>query len=174
MRYSDCLKFCFAVALTVGITPSVGAAPSDAQYKELRTWTLGSSGLPSGRYGDVNCAWWKGLYPNCKHPGVDYPTSSSIAVKAVGSGVVTGTGGTTGKVCIYHSKKDLTLCYLHMKNIKVKAGDSPKKGATIGYTSNVGASNVHLHFEARKGRKSSATLSYSDSLDPYNAARSVR
>jgi len=171
MKHIKQIGFLIAMA----IIPTFAGATSDNDYKTLRTWTLGSSGLPSARYGDVNCSVWKNIYPDCKHTGVDYGTSGQyINVYSVGDGIVTGTGGSTGRVCIYNSKRGKTLCYLHLSTISVRNGDSVKKGNKIGKTGKTGASAVHLHFEARSGNKSSAAAKYSDTINPYDAAKSVR
>lgn len=161
--------------IAIAIPPTLAGAITDNEYKELRTWTLGPGGPPSARWGDVNCSVWSGIYPDCKHPGVDYGTGGkAIDINSVGDGTVTGTGGPTGKVCIYNSKRDKTLCYLHLSTISVKTGDSVKKGKKIGKSGSKGVSAVHLHFEARSGKKSSAAAKYSDSINPYDAAKSVR
>jgi murein DD-endopeptidase MepM/ murein hydrolase activator NlpD len=167
------VKIGFLIAIL--IAPTFASAITENEYKELRTWTLGSSGTPSARWGDKDCKVWGAIYKDCKHPGVDYGTGGKYdLIYSAGSGVVTGTGGSTGKVCVYNKSRDTTLCYLHLSSIKVNTGWSVDKGTVIGNVGKTGAAAIHLHFEARKGNRSSAASSYSDSINPYNAAKSTR
>jgi murein DD-endopeptidase MepM/ murein hydrolase activator NlpD len=176
MTRFDHRRVSYALAVAMAIFPALAAAISNSEYNELRNWTLGSKGSLSARWGDVNCSVWGQIYrADCKHPGVDYGTlGKAIDIKSVGGGVVTGTGN--GKVCIYNSKRNKTLCYLHLSSIKVSNGKPVGKGDVIGKTGNTACPGcaVHLHFEARNGNKSSAASKYSDSTNPYDAAKSMR
>jgi hypothetical protein len=148
---------------------------TDTEYKELRIWTLGLSGLPTARWGDVDCNVWRGIYADCKHPGVDYGTNKkNVEIYSVGEGVVTSTGGSLGKVCIYDNAIKKTFCYLHLSEIIVKENQSIKRGQTIGRTGDVGVKKgqIHLHFEVLDGNKKSAAQNYSYSVNPYLNARS--
>ncbi|MBF0337606.1 MAG: M23 family metallopeptidase [Nitrospirae bacterium] len=148
---------------------------SSSEYSTLRKWVLGASGKPSGEWGQKHNDWCS-IYPNCQHPGVDYSTGGkSIKASAVCDGKVTTVGGKYGTICIYNSKKNKTFCYLHMSSFNgLKVGDDIKKDKTIGMTGNKGTKSYHLHFEARNGKKTAAAPSYSESINPYDAAKSCR
>lgn len=166
-RVMAALLACGVATAAVGITTE--------EYKVLRTWTLGSSGSPSATYGQVDCGIWGKTYTDCKHPGVDYSTGGkAINVYAVGDGVVTGVGGDTGKVCYYHKTTDKTFCALHLSKINVVVGNTVTKSTVIGQTGKVGANSVHLHFEARTGKRTAAAPNFAGSVDPYAAAKAVR
>lgn len=165
----------FLVAALAVVASSPMAATNN-EYKTLRLWALGESGLPSARWGDIDCGVWKkDVLAKCKHTGVDYGTGQKeIKVYSVGSGTVTGVGGATGKVCIYNKKRDVTLCYLHLSQISVKTNDTVKLGQKIGLTGKVGASAIHLHLEARSGSRASAAADYANTIDPYTNAKALR
>jgi murein DD-endopeptidase MepM/ murein hydrolase activator NlpD len=149
------------------------AAISDNEYEKLRLWTLGYKGVPSAKWGDVNCSVWGEIYPDCKHTGVDYGTSGKqVDIKSVCYGKVIYTGGALGRVNIYNKTTDTTFIYMHLSEIYVENQDIVTADTVIGKTGRTAPSQmpIHLHFEARKGKQTYAAARYSDTINPYQAA----
>jgi len=150
-------------------------AISSSEYRTLGKWLVGSETNPSGTYGQVHSAW-TGIYPGSKHPGVDFPVKLKT-VYSVCDGEVTSSGGSLGVITIYNKSKNKTYIYMHLSSRSVSSG-KVKKGQKIGISGNTSpykkALPYHLHFEVRNGKKTQATKSYSDSVDPYYWANKAR
>jgi len=90
-----------------------------------------------------------GRYTSEFHSGIDIACSYGTPVKATADGTVTFAGwdGYWGRrVEIDHGYGVITF-YAHNSQIKVKAGDSVKKGQVIAYSGNSGRSTgTHVHY----------------------------
>lgn len=89
--------------------------------------------------------------PDRKHAGIDYGAPSGTTVRTVIGGKVVRVNPDYGLVGVYDQKKNATIFYLHMRNLKVAEGQIIEFGTPIGTVSNVHASSVHLHIEIRPG-----------------------
>lgn len=98
------------------------------------------------------------IYKTVKfHAGLDFSAPSGTPIYATAQGVVRTAGnlgnGYGNHVIIYHGYQYTTL-YGHMFRIKVRPGQSVKRGEVIGYVGNTGKSTgPHLHYEVMKGGK---------------------
>ncbi|MEM6867151.1 MAG: M23 family metallopeptidase [Cyanobacteria bacterium P01_C01_bin.121] len=90
------------------------------------------------------------------HEGIDFAGDYGDVIAAAGDGVVTlaGTyGGYGDTVTIDHGSGYETL-YAHMLEVKVKVGESVKRGQIIGYMGSTGRSTgPHLHYGIYKDEK---------------------
>ena len=101
------------------------------------------------------------------HSGVDIggPNYGSIRASNGGKVIYSGWYGGYGKVVIldhglYNGKATTTL-YGHMSNYIVSAGETVRKGQTIGYEGSTGYSTgPHCHFEVRVNGKPQNPLNY--------------
>jgi murein DD-endopeptidase MepM/ murein hydrolase activator NlpD len=102
-----------------------------------------------------------------QHTGIDIPKTKGSAILAVRDGVVADVSNTKdgrlkgyGNVVILRHDQQLSTLYAHCDTIKVKKGQSIKKGDLIGYVGRTGRATANLlHFEVRKANKP---------LDPLN------
>jgi len=98
------------------------------------------------------------IYKTVKfHAGLDFSAPSGTPIYATAQGVVKTAGnlgnGYGNHVIINHGYQYTTL-YGHMFRIKVRPGQSVKRGEVIGYVGNTGKSTgPHLHYEVMKGGK---------------------
>jgi murein DD-endopeptidase MepM/ murein hydrolase activator NlpD len=98
------------------------------------------------------------IYKTVKfHAGLDFSAPSGTPIYATAQGVVRTAGnlgnGYGNHVIIYHGYQYSTL-YGHMFRIKVRPGQTVKRGEVIGYVGNTGKSTgPHLHYEVMKGGK---------------------
>ena len=96
------------------------------------------------------------IYKTSKmHTGMDFTAKIGTPIYATGDGyVITADGSGRGygnHVVINHGYGYQTL-YGHMSRIKIRRGQSVKRGEIIGYVGNTGTSTApHLHYEVRKG-----------------------
>lgn len=98
------------------------------------------------------------IYKTVKfHTGLDFSAPQGTPIYATAQGVVRIAGnlgnGYGNHVVINHGYQYSTL-YGHMYRIKVRAGQTVKRGEVIGYVGNSGKSTgSHLHYEVLKGKK---------------------
>jgi murein DD-endopeptidase MepM/ murein hydrolase activator NlpD len=98
------------------------------------------------------------IYKTVKfHTGLDFSAPQGTPIYATAQGVVRIAGnlgnGYGNHVVINHGYQYSTL-YGHMYRIKVKVGQTVKRGEVIGYVGNSGKSTgSHLHYEVMKGKK---------------------
>jgi murein DD-endopeptidase MepM/ murein hydrolase activator NlpD len=98
------------------------------------------------------------IYKTVKfHTGLDFSAPQGTPIYATAQGVVRIAGnlgnGYGNHVVINHGYQYSTL-YGHMYKIKVRAGQTVKRGEVIGYVGNSGKSTgSHLHYEVLKGKK---------------------
>lgn len=98
------------------------------------------------------------IYKTVKfHTGLDFSAPQGTPIYATAQGVVRTAGnlgnGYGNHVIINHGYQYSTL-YGHMYRIKVRVGQSVKRGEVIGYVGNSGKSTgSHLHYEVMKGKK---------------------
>ena len=98
------------------------------------------------------------IYKTVKfHTGLDFSAPQGTPIYATAQGVVRIAGnlgnGYGNHVVINHGYQYSTL-YGHMYRIKVRLGQTVKRGEVIGYVGNSGKSTgSHLHYEVMKGKK---------------------
>jgi murein DD-endopeptidase MepM/ murein hydrolase activator NlpD len=98
------------------------------------------------------------IYKTVKfHTGLDFSAPQGTPIYATAQGVVRIAGnlgnGYGNHVVINHGYQYSTL-YGHMYRIKVRPGQTVKRGEVIGYVGNSGKSTgSHLHYEVMKGKK---------------------
>jgi murein DD-endopeptidase MepM/ murein hydrolase activator NlpD len=98
------------------------------------------------------------IYKTVKfHPGLDFSAPQGTPIYATAQGVVRTASnlgnGYGNHVVISHGYQYSTL-YGHMYRIKVRVGQSVKRGEVIGYVGNTGKSTgPHLHYEVLKGKR---------------------
>ncbi len=84
------------------------------------------------------------------HAGMDFTAPQGTPIYATGDGRITTAGGGTGTgnhVIINHGYGYETE-YMHMVRVKVRPGQSVKRGEVIGWVGSTGASTgPHLHYE---------------------------
>lgn len=96
------------------------------------------------------------IYKTVKfHAGLDFSAPQGTPIYATANGVVRVAGnlgnGYGNHVIINHGYQYSTL-YGHMYRIKVRVGQSIKRGEVIGYVGNTGKSTgPHVHYEVIKG-----------------------
>jgi len=98
------------------------------------------------------------------HKGIDIGGVSNRTLKAADNGVVKSAGwdggGYGNKVVIDHNNGYKTI-YAHMASVKVKSGQTVRKGQAIGKMGSTGHSTgVHLHFELYKNGSVQNPLKY--------------
>ena len=96
------------------------------------------------------------IYKTVKfHAGLDFSAPQGTPIYATANGIVRVAGnlgnGYGNHVIINHGYQYSTL-YGHMYRIKVRVGQSIKRGEVIGYVGNTGKSTgPHVHYEVMKG-----------------------
>jgi len=105
------------------------------------------------------------------HEGIDFVYEMGAPLHAILGGVVTRAGDSNGTVGIYSEDLDITLLYLHCKDIAVKRGQTVMASDVIGYEGGKGivagiynnaqykkkgikhtTGSHYVHVELRKGR----------------------
>ncbi len=89
------------------------------------------------------------------HTGMDFTAKIGTPIYATGDGYVSvadGSGRGYGNHVVLNHGYGYQTLYGHMSRIKVRRGQSVKRGEVIGYVGNTGTSTApHLHYEVRKG-----------------------
>lgn len=86
------------------------------------------------------------------HSGLDFPVNEGSRVKAVAAGTVALAADHffSGNAVYIDHGDGLVSMYFHLKSIAVKAGDSVKRGQTVGAVGGTGrATGPHLHIGLR-------------------------
>lgn len=99
------------------------------------------------------------------HTGFDMGFIKGTEVKALVGGTVINAGGGSGSVAIHNEEMKKTFLYLHMDNMKVQKGSVVTAGTVIGEVSNVGADDVHLHFEVQDDAELASLIQTKPSSD---------
>lgn len=113
------------------------------------------------------------------HEGIDFSAPSGTPIYAPGDGVVTYTHyshrGYGNRLVIDHGFNFKTE-YAHIKEFKVKRGDTVKRGQLIATIGNTGKSTApHLHYEVHKGNKAVNPIYYFfNDITPQQFEKMVR
>ncbi len=98
-----------------------------------------------------------GMRSGGRHDGIDIRANEGAPIKAADDGRVVYANSKMrgyGNLIIIKHKDDFYTVYGHNKNNHVKDGDKVSRGDVIGTVGSTGnASNAHLHFEVRHGKK---------------------
>jgi murein DD-endopeptidase MepM/ murein hydrolase activator NlpD len=108
------------------------------------------------------------------HTGIDMQTKDVAGAAtanrkyyAVSSGQVITAGGDYGTVAIYDSTKNITVLYLHSRQISVTKNSIVKVGDVLGIQGDTGSPGAeHVHLETRQGKHSGAACKSSDTINP--------
>lgn len=121
------------------------------------TYDGGTFIFPLKSYTRVSCDYgWRihpTLYVNQFHNGVDLAAAKGTPIYAAYNGVVVAAtySPTMGNYVMINHGDNLYTLYMHASTLKVKEGDSVKKGDTIALVGSTGRSTGnHLHFSVRK------------------------
>ena len=91
------------------------------------------------------------------HKGIDFGAGYGADIRAVGAGIVTGSGylggeGGYGLITLIRHPNGAVTAYAHQSETHVQAGDAVTAGEVIGQVGSSGESTgPHLHFEVRIG-----------------------
>lgn len=98
-----------------------------------------------------------GMRNGTRHDGIDIRADEGTPIKAADDGRVVYSNSKMrgyGNLIIIKHKDDFYTAYSHNKTNHVKDGDKVSRGEIIGAVGSTGnASNPHLHFEVRHGKK---------------------
>ena len=86
------------------------------------------------------------------HHGIDFKAAYGAPIRATAAGTVVKAGweGAYGRMVEVRHDNGLSTRYAHMSAIKVKKGQSVKRGMIVGRLGNTGRSTgAHLHYETR-------------------------
>lgn len=178
MSFKKYVALCFLLSCLSQITLAQSSYDtiSDQQYEQLKNAVIGNKGRISQKWGE----YYSGNITNCGnnleklHPGVDIAEIKDTPVfTPVGGEVLSpiktgddGSGtGSLSLLAIYNSQTNKTYIFLHM-NISVSPGPITA-GKQIGTIGKRGAKGYHVHYEVRDGKRTSAALCVSSTVDPY-------
>lgn len=146
----------------------------DAMRLRLYGGDIGEEGLLYGQYCEriISRNHKEGF--SGVHEGIDFIAKSGTPLYAILGGVVTRAGDSNGTVGVYSEEYDITLLYLHCKNILVHRGDEIEAGEQIASEGSKGSGSPYTHVEMRRGRQTTSnkyrdTRLQSDS--PYEVMR---
>lgn len=122
---------------------------------------------PTPNYTRVSSPYGMRVHPIYKvkkmHTGIDIDAPSGASIVAANSGkvILAGWNGGYGNCVIIDHGSELATLYAHQSKILVSVGDKVEKGETIGKVGSTGLSTgPHLHFEVRKGGKTTNPIPY--------------
>lgn len=107
------------------------------------------------------------------HGGLDFKARTGTPVRATASGVVVKAGrhGGYGKLVEIDHGNGIKTRYAHLSRINVRKGQKVRRGVRVGKVGSTGRSTgPHLHYEVRRGGKTSDPLTYvrlAKKLKPY-------
>jgi len=152
-------------------------------YNDLKEWLFKNQSVQiTSNWNIIDCNYWSFL-TDCRHTGIDFGAKEGTPVYSATDGVVINIAlGSDCKemkclstVAVWNESIGVTFLYLHMMDINVAPNSPIKAGDPIGKVSQRGpATGPHLHFEARPGRHSLASLDARQTIEPYEAARKAR
>jgi murein DD-endopeptidase MepM/ murein hydrolase activator NlpD len=152
-------------------------------YNDLKEWLFKNQSVQiTSNWNIKDCNYWSFL-TDCRHTGIDFGAKEGAPVYSATDGVVINVAlGSDCKemnclstVAVWNESIGVTFLYLHMRDINVALNSPIKAGDPMGKVSQRGpATGPHLHFEARPGRHSLASLDVRQTIEPYEAARKAR
>lgn len=88
------------------------------------------------------------------HEGIDFRNAAGCDVYAILGGEVLKRGGDKdGTVAIYNADYDVTVLYLHVRDVPLKIGQVVQPGERIGCEGDKGSGSEYTHVEVRKGEQ---------------------
>ncbi len=104
------------------------------------------------------------------HAGIDFrgPVGSPVLAAAAGTVLTAGRNGGYGNLVVLRHENGVTTRYAHLSMIKVRAGQTVKRGDMIGKLGNTGRSTgPHLHYETRVGGRAIDPLKFWKARDVF-------
>ncbi len=144
----------------VVFVPGVNWSPLDGQPTQANS--SGLSGYPLSAKASVvlGYGWYlpTGRNQPVFHTGMDLAAAVGAPVLAIADGTIAFAGqqGAYGKLVVINHQQGYQTRYAQLGAIKVKTGQTVKRGATIatvGKTGTPSSSTPHLHFEVRSNSK---------------------
>lgn len=133
-----------------------GKAPSATTAAGI----LMGSPLPGNPSTLLGYGWYvvEGQQKPIFHSGIDLAAAVGTSVQAVGDGTVAFAGkqGAYGNLVVVNHSKGYQTRYAQLSNIRVKPGQTVKRGTVVGTVGQSGSPNSrqpHLHFEVRSNSK---------------------
>lgn len=151
-------KVVFVPGVNWSPVSSVGQSSGNSTAGIVSTYPLPSSPARAA----ILLGYGYGLQPTTGkvgfHSGVDLSAALGTNVLAAGDGTVAfaGNQGAYGKLVVINHQEGLQTRYAQLGSIKVKVGQSVRKGqpiGTVGTSGRPSSSQPHLHFEVRSRSK---------------------
>lgn len=90
------------------------------------------------------------------HEGIDFINEAGCPLYAILGGTVTRAGDSNGTVGVYNEVYDVTVLYLHCRDIQVRRGDVIEAGTQLGVEGDKKSGSPYTHVEIRFGRHTSS------------------